>query len=123
MYRCQDCEFEFLYAKQHEEHHQQTEPPFEKLCVCPNCKSTNFSKIKIRYCRFCGRKLKANMSEYCTKECKMRGDIMWREQARRKNLYESNSLVAVTRELESYNRKNHTNYTYGIYVGKILKSN
>ena len=90
MYRCQDCEFEFLYAKQHEEHHQQTEPPFEKLCVCPNCKSTNFSKIKIRYCRFCGRKLKANMSEYCTKECKMRGDIMWREQARRKNLYESN---------------------------------
>lgn len=120
MYYCQDCDYEFLYAEEVEERHNFENPPFEKIAVCPNCKGTKFSKIENRYCKYCGRKLKENMHDYCTKECKRRGEIMWREQARRKNLYEKNSLISVTRKLEEYNKSHNTKYTYGIFVSKIL---
>ena len=120
MYRCQDCDYEFLYSEEIKEPPNLPVPPYESIAVCPNCKGENFSKIENRYCKYCGRKLKPDQNEYCAKECKRKGEIMWREQARRKNLYEKSSLTSVTRQLEAYNKSHNTNYTYGAFVSKIL---
>ena len=123
MYQCQDCEHEFLYSECIEETHGLSFGPYEKISVCPYCKSQKFFKIENRYCKYCGRKLKSNELEYCSKECKRKGETMWREQARRKNLYEKSSLISVTRQLEEYNKLHNTKYTYGTFVGKILNKN
>ena len=121
MYHCKDCGFEFLYADTIIERHTLDSPPFEKIRVCPNCKSYNFDKAKTPHCRCCGRRLKSAELEYCSKECKIRGEFMWREQSRRRQLYENSSLVSIVRQLELYNKQHKTHYTYGNFVGKILK--
>ena len=46
MYRCQDCDYQFLYADSLVDRHNLENPPFEKIAVCPNCKGRNFSEIK-----------------------------------------------------------------------------
>lgn len=120
MYRCQDCEYEFLYAKTIEDQHSLDNPPFEKIAVCPNCKGRNFSEIKKHYCKYCGRSLKKDVLEYCSNDCRKKGEIMWKEQARRKNLYNQNSIISIAKELDEYNKKHNTNYTYGVFVAKIL---
>lgn len=120
MYRCKDCGFEFLYAEKLSEYHNLSSPPFESIKICPNCKGNNFYEIKIPHCRYCGKTLKHNENEYCTAECRRKGEIMWSQQAKRKNKYEQNSLVRITKELEKYNRKHGSLYTYGIYVAKVL---
>lgn len=123
MYQCQDCEHEFLYSEGIEEKHNLTSGPYEKISICPNCKGQNFFKIRNRYCKYCGRKLKSDENEYCSKECKKKGEAMWREQARKRNLYENSSVVSVSRQLEAYNKLHNTKYSYGIFVSKILNKN
>lgn len=120
MYRCQDCDYQFLYADSLVDRHNLENPPFEKIAVCPNCKGRNFSEIKKHYCKYCGRSLKKDVTEYCSDYCRKKGEKMWQEQAVRKNLYNQNSLVSITRELEEYNKKHKTNYTYGTFVSKVL---
>lgn len=120
MYQCQDCDYEFLYSDSITERHNMQSPPYEKISVCPKCKSQNFSELRNRYCKYCGRKLKENETQYCSKECRRKGEIMWREQARRKNLYEKSSIISVTRQLEAYNKAHNTKYTYGTFVSEIL---
>lgn len=123
MYHCKDCGFEFLYAATTFERHGLALPPFEKMQVCPNCKSHNFEKSKISHCRCCGRRINKANAEYCSKECKTKGEFMWREQARRRKLYENSSLISIARQLDEYNKQHKTHYTYGNFVGKILTDN
>ena len=123
MYHCKDCGFEFLYADTIFERHGLALPPFEQIQVCPNCKSRNFERTKISHCRCCGRRINKANTEYCSKECKIKGEFMWREQSRRRKLYENSSLISVTRQLDEYNEQHKTNYTYGNFVGKILSKN
>ena len=89
--------------------------------ICFKCKK-NIDDDS-HYCKYCGRSLKKGVLEYCSSECRKKGEIMWQEQARRKNLYQQNSIISVTRKLEEYNKTHNTNYTYGIFVGKILSKN
>ena len=122
MYRCKDCKKEFLECITITERHGLSEPPFEKLPACPVCKSTAIVKNVPVHCRFCGRTIKNGNGEYCSKECKRSGELMWREEQKRINNYENSPLIRAVRDLEKYNKEHNTNYTYGYYVANILKA-
>ena len=119
MYNCKDCGYEFLTAEVKTERHRLDCEPFEKIVVCPNCKSTSIEKAKVRHCKYCGRRLADNNMEYCNSYCKEKGLFLWEQQAKRKKKYEKSSLVSVVREIEKYNQTHKTKITYGKYVALI----
>ena len=116
MYCCKDCGFEFLYADTKTERHNLDGVPFEKINVCPNCKGTNYEKVKKAHCRYCGRRISEEKDGYCNDYCKERGEILWEQQAKRRRMYEQSSLFGIVREIEEYNRTHKKKITYGEYI-------
>ncbi len=119
MYYCKDCEYEFLSAESRTERHRLDCEPFEKIWVCPRCKSSNIEKVRVKHCKYCGRRLADNKREYCNGYCKEKGQFLWEQQAKRKRKYEKSSLVGIVREIEKYNQTHKTKITYGKYVALI----
>ena len=118
MYICQDCGLEFSNPEYITETHLLDLPPFEVIRVCPNCKSSNLKKPQVLHCHCCGRRLPYGVKEYCNSLCRRRGELMWQEQAKRRNIKYRNPLERILREVEEYNNKNGTRYSYGMYVAK-----
>ena len=120
MYECQDCSHRFKIPLRLCERHNLTSPPFENFDVCPACKSTNFKAVKVFHCRCCGARLPQGKSEYCDDVCMQRGKKLWLRENARKNRILTDPLNVIVRQLEEYNRINHTKYSYGQFVGIIL---
>ena len=121
MHCCKDCGHEFTYCDYIEEDHTKEGIAYEKIRVCPNCKSSNFTEQEAQHCRCCGRKLPRGTQEYCNSLCRRRGELMWQEQAKRRNIKYKSPIELIIREIEEYNKAHNTNYSYGFYVGNILK--
>ncbi|MEE1240092.1 MAG: hypothetical protein UHO61_09255 [Acutalibacteraceae bacterium] len=116
MYYCLNCGFEFENAEIFTETHGLTFPPFEERLCCPFCASGNIKTKDISYCRCCGARLGHSEKEYCSPSCRKRGEEMRRREIKKKKLIFSSSLFKTVREVDEYNKNNHTDYSYGQYV-------
>ena len=123
MYCCLECGYEFKNPVRLTEKHNLDNPPYENIYVCPICKSTNFEEKKIYYCNCCGAKLFDNKTDYCSEACKIKGEKLWAKELQRKKLLTDSPVYSLVREVESYNRKNGTNYSYGQYVALVKSKN
>ncbi len=120
MFYCKICGYNFEQPSAVYENHGFLSPPYEKLYVCPNCKSDCISERFFSHCRCCGARLTTEDSEYCSEACKIRGERLRRLEEKRRRRFSESPLNMLVREVEEYNLKNNTNYSYGQYVAIIL---
>lgn len=121
MFYCENCGYEFDSPETVTEKHHLTSPPFESICVCPACRSTNFYERTPSHCRCCGAKLKlGSNSNYCSDACKRKGMELTAREKRRIKYLKENSLYKTVRLCESYNKANGTNFSYGQFVALVL---
>ena len=76
---------------------------------CPACKKTK--NLKQRFCTLCGADITGQPSKKMCKECSLSirgGKKLAREQAKNKK-----TLAETVKELEKYNSRHGTNYSYG----------
>lgn len=116
MYYCMKCGCEFAKADVICETHGLLSPPFEKRQCCPLCGSGDINSETASYCRCCGAKLGTGEKEYCSPSCRKRGEEMRRREIKKKKLIFSSPLFQIVKEVDEYNAKNHTDYSYGQYV-------
>lgn len=121
MYFCLDCGYTFSHALKLYENHGLSTPPYEIINVCPSCKGQNFRQKKLNYCHYCGTKLKKGQTYYCSAECKQKGEKAWRKERARKKLLVDSSLYKRVREIEEYNKKHKTKYSYGQFTAIVKK--
>lgn len=119
MYYCMKCGCEFEKADVICETHGLLSPPFEKRRCCPLCGSGDINSETASYCRCCGAKLGTGEKEYCSPSCRKRGEEMRRREIKKKKLIFSSPLFQIVKEVDEYNAKNHTDYSYGQYVTLI----
>ena len=119
MYTCLECGCEFKNPIKLTEKHNLNTPPFESIYVCPTCKSTDFAESKVYHCRCCGAKLSREKTEYCSESCKIKGEKLWLKEVKRKKLLSDSPLFRLVREVDDYNAKNNTKYSYGQYVALV----
>lgn len=119
MYKCYDCNGEFEFPEKIIEKHSLDNSPYEKIYVCPFCRSANFKVKDNTHCRCCGAKLSDCASEYCSIDCKNKGRILWKNELKRRKDILINPINIIIRELENYNKSHDTNYSYGQYVAII----
>lgn len=119
MYYCLECGCEFENPVKHTEKHGMTNPPYENIYVCPRCKTTNYTKAYTSHCRCCGAKLRSSENDYCSDECRLRGERLRKKELKRKKLIEDSPLYRFVREVESYNKQKGTKYSYGKYAALI----
>lgn len=120
MYICLECGYRFEYPLQLKEKHDFSNPPYEKIWVCPRCQSGNFEKREIKYCRACGARLSGDKTDYCTEACKNNAKKLWRKEIARKKRLSDSDIFRIVREIDSYNHNNKRKLSYGQYVA--LKS-
>ncbi len=121
MYICTDCGRKFEKFDLFFEEHGFDEPPFEGVAVCPFCNSSKIKENKIRRCHHCGIIL-TDRRDFCSDSCRNAGMKLWRYEQRRRRRNAVDPINMITLELEDYNRRNKTCYTYGQYVARILPS-
>ncbi len=51
-FRCNDCNAFFKNADFYDEKHGLNNPPFEKIPICPRCKSSNFTSFNLKMDKF-----------------------------------------------------------------------
>lgn len=119
MFYCKSCGYEFDHADVTYETHGLQSPPFEEICVCPACRSTDFFEKSSTHCRCCGSRLPAGAKDYCCETCRTRGEKLWKKERKRRNVLSQSPLNLLVKEVDAYNRKNGTNYSYGQYVALI----
>ncbi|MBQ3547677.1 MAG: hypothetical protein IJA44_04305 [Clostridia bacterium] len=119
MYRCKECTRKFETPKKVVETHGQIAPPFEVFYVCPFCKSTNYERIAVSFCRCCGRRLNNSEDLYCNDNCRLNAIKLKHKEELRKQSLIKNPLNVLMREVEKYNNEHHTKYSYGQYIAII----
>ena len=119
MYYCSACGCEFETADLFTETHGLESPPFEERRCCPLCGSGEIKPQAVSYCRCCGAKLASGEKEYCSTSCRKRGEEMRRREMKKKRLIFFSPIFETVREVDEYNRKNRTDYSYGQYVTLI----
>ena len=115
MYYCQDCKKEFEYVEVVFERHGLDAPPFERLKLCPFCHSDSFKELTGTHCKYCGSKLREK-GDYCSDYCRKLGEKLWEKQGLEKILRKKSLLEVTLKEIDSYNKSNKTNLSYGQYV-------
>ncbi len=113
MYICHECGYEFQNPAKTKETHGLSNPPFEIICICPRCNSTNFEKFQTDFCRCCGARLKENQNDYCSPSCEKRGEKLWKREINKKRILTDSPIFKVVRENEKYNKLHGTNLSYG----------
>lgn len=119
MYYCPDCGYEFLSPAMCTETHRLNSPPYEKNCFCPNCKQQNYYEKTTTHCRCCGSRLPQGVEDYCSYDCRIRGEKLWRREQIRRKLNFEDPLGKIVHEVQQYNLKNNTDLSYGQYVSFI----
>lgn len=119
MYYCPECGLEFTKPQKDIEIHGLDSPPYETIYCCPNCSGTSFYEKNTTHCRCCGAKLSENKTDYCSESCEKKGEKLWLREIKRRKMHLADPLYRVVREVNLYNLKNGTNYSYGQYVALI----
>ena len=119
MYYCHSCNCEFEAPEIIIETHGLSSPPYEKFSVCPFCRSTDFSIIKVKYCHACGARLYGDNENYCNDSCRLTAKRMEERERKRQKALHENPLAVLVREVEEYNQKHNTRFSYGQYVTLI----
>ncbi len=118
MYYCQDCKKEFKKLKKLIETHGHTFPPYEEFYLCPHCNSSRVKKLPTRHCACCGAKM-SGQGEYCSTQCKTKGEYLWAKERRIKEYWQTHPLYEAVREVEKYNKENGKNLSYGQYFAGV----
>ncbi len=92
---------------------------FEEKKVCPFCESKRVRIADFTHCRCCGAKLVQGQREYCSDNCKKKGEFLWERERRRRRLSLISPLNLVLKEIAEYNKKHNTKLSYGQYVSLI----
>lgn len=119
MYTCLECGCEFDNPAKLTETHSLCNPPYEKIYVCPSCKSTSFKEKTIKHCRCCGAKLILDNSDYCSDICKAKGEKLRLKEIEHKKLLSNSPIYSLVREVDDYNQKNNTKLSYGQFVAFV----
>lgn len=119
MYYCPDCGYEFETPEKLYETHGLPSPPYEVILHCPECRSTAFYEKNSTHCRCCGARLSKETKEYCSDSCRNKGEKLWLAQQRKRKLASTGAIGKIIKDINEYNRKNHTDYSYGQYVALI----
>ncbi len=120
MYYCKSCGRKFNTPQKSYETHGLSNPPYEKISICPFCNSTDFIEVAHTHCRCCGALLIKSQSEYCSSSCKTKGEKLWQQQFEKLKTEHNSPINIILRELKEYNLKNGTDYSYGQYVSLIF---
>ena len=120
MFYCKSCGYEFDRPQKIYESHGFASPPYEEICICPNCKSADIREKNITHCRCCGAKLMNGTTGYCSEACKIRGENLQNLERKKRKLLEESPLNEIVRMTTAYNRQNNTNYSYGQYVAFVI---
>lgn len=116
MYICNNCGNEFDSPAVIEEKHALETPPYEKIYVCPRCKTTDYENAEYRYCRCCGARLSQKDELYCSSRCESNGKKLYQKELAQKRQLADSPLYKLVREIESYNLKSQKRLSYGQYV-------
>lgn len=120
MYYCKNCRCEFEEPKIIIETHGLSSPPYESFCVCPFCRSTDFSEIRIKYCHACGARLYGdNNTNYCNDSCRITDIRLRKKEATHRKKINESPLATLIREVDKYNAEHNTKVSYGQYVALI----
>ena len=119
MYVCKDCGHEFDRPEIFKETHGLLSPPYETICTCPRCKSTNFRKAKTKYCHCCGARLNKQNVKYCSATCEKAGEKLRAKEIINKKRLTQSPLFTLVREIDSYNALHRTKFSYGQYVAIV----
>lgn len=121
MYHCTDCGKEFLTPRLITETHGLSEPPYERIFICPICGSERMRIVQNLYCRCCGARLPEFRFDYCNERCRKRGELLWLRETHRRLRRETDPLEITVAAAERYNREHGTSYSYGQYVALVLE--
>lgn len=116
MYICLECGYRFQYPLHLKEKHNLANPPYETVCVCPRCKSTDFERQEIKYCRACGARLRDSESNYCSDACKNNAKKLWQKEMLRKKRLRDSDIFTIVRQIDNYNQIEGRKLSYGQYV-------
>ncbi len=119
MYYCNDCKSKFEKPLIKAESHSLTCPPFEKVYLCPFCKTTNFEEMEIAHCRCCGARIIDNTGDFCSDKCRLRFEKLKTAEFKHKKQVNDSAIYKFVREVEEYNKLHNTKYSYGQYVAYI----
>lgn len=120
MYICLECGYEFKKAKKLTENHSLDNPPYEKIYVCPVCNSGDIEEKKTAHCHCCGAKiLKSKYPDYCCEACKIKGEKLKQKETEYKERLMGSPIYTLVRELEEYNNRHKTKYSYGQYIALV----
>ncbi|MBE6787818.1 MAG: hypothetical protein E7537_05665 [Ruminococcaceae bacterium] len=121
MYYCHDCKTKFSAPAKIIEKHGLTSPPFETICVCPNCKSQNYEKEPTHYCHCCGIKLSNTKNKYCSSDCKYKATKLFRKEKDYKQQQLESPVYTAVRAVDSYNRSHNSKFSYGQFFATVGK--
>ncbi len=119
MFYCKDCGFEFEKPLMLFEKHNLDTAPFEELTVCPACKGQNIKEKNVTHCRCCGARLSDGLVDYCSENCRENGIKLRKIENRKRKVRLESPLNTLVRQVEDYNKKHNTKYSYGKYVALI----
>ncbi len=119
MYFCKSCNRKFKNPLTETETHKLASPPFEAFSLCPFCKSTDFEEIAVSHCRCCGARIINKPNGFCSDKCRNQFEKLHRAEYKRKKELGDSPIYLLLREVDAYNKKHGTKYSYGQYVAFI----
>ncbi len=122
MYYCHECKTHFKEVAKIIEKHGLSSPPYETVCVCPNCKGQNFEKEKSKYCRCCGAKLTSAQKEFCSSGCQNKGEKLFKKEKNHKQQQLESPIYSAVRQVDAYNKAHNTRLSYGRFFATAKNS-
>lgn len=112
MYECKNCKAEFSlpvveFAKSGDIN--------DVVRYCPNCMSLHIDKIEVKKCAFCLKERVSRGEKYCSDFCKRFGEESEKRSAERKRKVQEFDVAKAIVEVDEYNKKHRTSYSYGQY--------
>lgn len=120
MFYCRNCGFEFEKPENIYENHGMLSPPFEKISVCPNCRSDRIFQKNITHCRCCGARLPKGIHDYCSEWCREKGEKLYALERKRRRITEQSPVCEIIKQLKKYNTEHGTDLSYGQFVAFVL---
>lgn len=114
MYKCHNCNEHFTTPEVYTERYNLDTPPYDKISKCPACGSVNFEVLKPTYCANCGVPI-AEGESYCSDICRKLGEAARERERECRRIVHDFDVSRAIREVDAYNKKHGTNYSYGRY--------
>ncbi len=112
MYFCKKCKSEFKNPLIERGNGEWS--IYSTVLLCPECGSDGIEYLPPVYCGFCGFQVSRGKS-FCSETCKRMAEKYNRREKERKKKVEEFDVSKAIKEVDSYNKKHKTAYSYGQY--------